>query len=216
MLYPLRQSAIEFEVDGEPVQGVLATPVDGAPPYPGVLICHAHPLFGGNMDSPVTFAICKALAEHNVATLRFNFRPFREGATEAGGSAARDVAGALDTLRAWREVKPRQCGVVGYSAGAAAMARGMNGLKDAKAFALISPPLSSIKGSPLSHDKRPRLFIVGSRDKIVAPAELAALVEEMRPPVEIAQIEGPGHDMRGAEQEVAARVAMFFGQILRN
>ncbi len=215
MLYPLRQSAIEFEVDGEPVQGVLATPVDGAPPYPGVLVCHAHPLFGGNMDSPVTFAICKALAEHNIATLRFNFRPFRDGATEAGGSAARDVAGALKTLRAWHDVRPKQCGVAGYSAGAAAMARGMGGLKDAKALTLIAPPLSAVRGSPLAQDRRPRLFVVGSKDKIVAPGELAALVKEMRQPVEMAVVAGPGHDMKGGEQEAAERAAMFFGQALR-
>lgn len=215
MLYPLRQSAIEFEVDGVPVQGVLATPVDGSPPYPGVLVCHAHPLFGGNMDSPLTFTVCKALAEQNVATLRFNFRPFGEGATEVGGSAPRDIAGALKALRAWHDVRPKQCGVAGYSAGAAAMARGMDGLKNAKALALIAPPLSSVRGSLLAQDKRPRLFIVGSKDKIVAPGELEALVKEMRQPVEMTVVGGSGHDMKGGEQAAAERVALFFGQALR-
>ena len=197
------------------MQGVLATPVDGRPPYPGAVVCHAHPLFGGQMDSPVTSAICQALTEQGVATLRFNFRAFGEGATEAGGSACVDAESALATLRAWREVRPKQCGVVGYSAGAAAIARGLHGLKDAKAFVLIAPPLSSVRSSQLATDKRPKLFLAGSKDKIVEPEQLEALVAMMRQPTRLLKIEGADHTLRGHEQEVAEAAALFLGELLR-
>lgn len=199
---------------GAPLQGVLSTPVDGRPPYPGVAVCHAHPLFGGNMDSPLIVAVCRALAEHGVATLRFNFRPFGEGATEAGGSACEDAAAALATVRAWGEIRPGQCGIAGYSAGAAAVARGLDRLKAAKALALIAPPLSAVRSSGLFRHKRPTLFVVGVRDKIVDHDELSAIVSQMTGPSEIALVEGD-HSIRGQEEQVAAKVAAFLGERLR-
>ena len=209
-----RQTAIEFRSGGEPVQGVLSTPVDGRPPYPGAAVCHAHPLFGGNMDSPLIFAICRALADHGVASLRFNFRPFGEGATEAGGSACEDAAAALKMLRDWHEVRSGQCGLAGYSAGAAAIARGLDRLKAAKALALIAPPLSAVRSSGLARDRRPKLFVVGVRDKIVSHDELSAIVSQMAGPSEIALVEGD-HNLRGQEEQVAAKVAAFLGERLR-
>ena len=107
------------------MDGVLSTPLDARPPFPGAVVCHGHPLFGGSMDSLLTYAICEALAENGVATLRFNFRPFGQGATEEGGTACQDVAAGLNLLRNWHDVRRNRYGMVGYSAGAAAILRGL-------------------------------------------------------------------------------------------
>src|SRR5216684_1162201 len=46
---------------------------DGPPVAAGV-VCHAHPLHGGVMHFKVVFRAAKALRQHGVAALRFNFR----------------------------------------------------------------------------------------------------------------------------------------------
>ncbi len=211
----LRQTAIEFESDGQAVQGVFATPADGRPPYPGAVVCHAHPLFGGNMDSAVTYALCRALASQGVASLRFNFRPFGEGATEPGGTACEDIEAALRTLRSWPEARTGRCGVAGFSAGAAAIARGIEGLKGAKALVLISPPLSAARSLKLGADKRPRLIIAGGADKIAPPADLLEVAAAMARPCAIEVVRGADHTLRGREAETAEAAAQFLGEHLR-
>src|SRR5262245_45826753 len=40
----------------------------------GVVLCHPHPLRGGNTYSNVVSAVAEALWQHDISTLRFNFR----------------------------------------------------------------------------------------------------------------------------------------------
>ncbi len=211
----LRQSAVEFEVDGDKLDGVLSSPLDARPPFPGAVVCHGHPLFGGSMDSLLTYAICEALAEHGIAALRFNFRPFEQGATEEGGTACRDVAAGLDLLRNWPEVRRNRYGLIGYSAGAAAILRGLGGLKRARAFSFISPPLSAVGSTRIGDDKRQRQFVIGADDRIVDPAKLEAAIETMKRPAELQVIPGADHTIRGKERQVAAAVGLFMGMQLR-
>ena len=211
----MRQSAVEFEVDGDKLDGVLSSPLDTRPPFPGAVVCHGHPLFGGSMDSLLTYAICEALAENGIAALRFNFRPFEQGATEEGGTACRDVAAGLDLLRNWPDVRRGRYGLIGYSAGAAAILRGLGGLKRAKAFSLISPPLSAVSSTRIGNDKRQRQFVIGADDRIVDPAKLEAAIGAMKRPPELRIISGADHTIRGKERQVAAAVGVFMGMQLR-
>lgn len=211
----MRQSAVEFEIDGDKLEGVLSTPLNPRPPFPGAVVCHGHPLFGGSMDSLLTYAICEALAENGIAALRFNFRPFGQGATEEGGTACRDVAAGLHLLRNWPEVRRGRCGMIGYSAGAAAILRGLGSLKRAKAFSLVSPPLAAVSSTPIGDDKRQRQFVIGADDRIVDPAKLEAAIEAMKRPPELQVIPGADHTMRRNPRRVAAAVALFSGSKLR-
>ena len=64
----------------------------------GVVICHPHPLYGGDMDSPVVARMAEACADRGLATLRFNFRG-------VGASTGRhdEGRGEQDDLRACLE-----------------------------------------------------------------------------------------------------------------
>src|SRR5688572_2580189 len=55
------------------LQGILARP-EGFGPFPGVVICHPHPLYGGDMENNVVQVITRALVKQGIAALRFNFR----------------------------------------------------------------------------------------------------------------------------------------------
>ena len=125
------------------------------------------------------------------------------------------MAAGLNLLRNWHDVRRNRYGLVGYSAGAAAILRGLGKLKRAKALSFISPPLSALETTGIGRDKRPRQFVIGAADRIVDPAKLGAAVEEMRQPVDLQVISGAGHTIGGYEREVATAVGLFMGIQLR-
>ena len=59
----MRQSAVSFNVKDLSFEGVVAQPDEHNGSMPGVVICHPHPLYGGNMDNHVVLTLGFALAE---------------------------------------------------------------------------------------------------------------------------------------------------------
>src|SRR3989441_7111354 len=85
----------------------------------GVVLCHPHPLHGGNMYSNVVSAVAEALWQHDVSTLRFNFRGtgVSTGSHGGGDTEGADVAAAVGYLLSCQPVSTLV--VLGYSFGAA-------------------------------------------------------------------------------------------------
>ena len=80
------------------LEALLAVPDT---PGAGVVICHPHPLYGGDMDNPVVVRVQEVCAGLGVATLRFNFRGVGgSGGAHAGGIGEQDdTRAALEALR---------------------------------------------------------------------------------------------------------------------
>lgn len=211
---PLNQAAISYEVDGDQIDGVIVQPSPGEAPFPGVVVCHPHPLFGGDMNSPVVLAICSALARQGIASLRFNFRE-RADAGQLSESSARDVEVALQLLDGWELINSARIGVAGYSFGAAAIARACDRLKPARAFALVAPPVAAVRGSALGDDARPLYFVVGGKDRLVSPEDLSDAVAGMRFQPTFETIDGADHMLAGHERAIGERVADFLAGILQ-
>ena len=49
----MRQSAVSFKTEGLNFEGVIAQPDAQGGPWPGVVVCHPHPLHGGSMETHV-------------------------------------------------------------------------------------------------------------------------------------------------------------------
>src|SRR3989442_15606092 len=64
-------------------------------PYAGIVICHPHPLYGGDMDNPVVVRVQEVCAGLGLATLRFNFRGVGgSGGTPGCGAGVQVAASA--------------------------------------------------------------------------------------------------------------------------
>src|SRR3712207_4462886 len=91
--------------DGVELEAVLHLP-DGAPPFAGAAVCHPHPQYGGDMDSNVVIALCRALTDRGMAAMRFNFRGVGRstGAFDNGRGEALDAAAAVAHLSSLEEI----------------------------------------------------------------------------------------------------------------
>jgi alpha/beta superfamily hydrolase len=210
---PLNEVAVSYEVDGDQVNGIIVQPSPGEAPFPGVVVCHPHPLFGGDMNSSVVVAICSELSDRGIASLRFNFRQSGEG-EKLNESSARDVEMGLQLFDGWEMINSVRMGVAGYSFGAAAMARASTNLTTARALAFVSPPVATVKKSSLGDDARPRYFIVGGRDRLVDPEALSEVVSGMKSQATFETLDGADHMLGGYEREIGKRVADFMADIL--
>jgi len=61
----------------------------------------------------------------------------------------------------------------------------------------------------------PCLFISGTKDPFGSPAELERWTATIPAPVEHHWIEGGRHDLKGADDEIAERIASFLGSLTR-
>ena len=219
----MQQTAIDFtSTNGISLEGVLVTPeptADGlGPPFPAVVVCHPNPTLGGNMDNPLVTAICRAAHRESVASLRFNFRGVgaSQGTFSSGPEVQRDVEGALKIIKLLPGVDGERLGLVGYSFGAAVVLGGLKRYNGARSLVLIAPPLSAVRKSNIKKDKRPKLFMVGQRDRVVPSVDLQRELDEVRPPVQFVELPGDNHSLSSSLDLVAERVAEFLLQTLND
>ena len=213
----MRQSAVSFQVKGLTFEGVMAQPEGEQSDLPGVVICHPHPLYGGNMDNNVVLSVSFALAEHGFATLRFNFRGVgnSQGEHTKGESEYHEALGALDLMKAWPAVDGRRIGLAGYSFGSSVILGNANLQKRAKAIALISPPLRALEGTELKASKKATLIVTGDEDKLVQPEQLGRALDSFTSPPTCHIVTGADHYWFGQEDQLAPKVADFFAEKLK-
>ena len=116
------ETPIEVDVrHGTRLEALLALPES---PRAGLVVCHPHPLYGGDMHNPVVVRASEVAQGLGLATLRFNFRGVgaSTGVHDEGKGEQDDVLAALDMLAA-RLPAGRQVGLAGYSFGSWVSAR---------------------------------------------------------------------------------------------
>jgi alpha/beta superfamily hydrolase len=212
----MRQSAVAFKSKGLMLEGVLASPHGVVGSLPGVVVCHPHPLFGGNMDNALVLGLCQSLVREGFVTFRFNFRGVgkSEGEFTKGEKEHEDVKAALGLMRDWPGVNRRKVGLAGYSFGAAMVLTGLSRYKGAGALALVSPPPSAFDGRKLGRDGRPKLLVTGDRDRLAPYDSIADRARVLGGNVQLSLVPGADHSWRGHEAEAGDLAAKFFAGAL--
>ena len=207
----MRQSAVSFITKGLTLEGIIALP-DGEGPFPGVVMCHPHPLMGGNMDNNVVVAVTFGLADAGIASLRFNFRGVgnSQGEHAKGEKEHEEALMAMEFLGALPDVDDDRIGLGGYSFSTRVICNHKQLYKKPKAIALVAPSIEAITGSPLQQDKTPRLIITGDRDRLVAAEGVDEQLAKFNPPAEYHVVPGADHFWVGQERQMAETVVQFF------
>ena len=188
------------------LEGLLHRPQ--AAPHPAVVVCHPHPLFGGDMHNSVVVAVSHALVDAGIAALRFNFRG-------VGGSPGRfgdfvgersDAMAALAYLRQKAGVDATRVGIVGYSFGAAVALVAAD--EEVAALTAISPPDFGHVMRPATI-RCPALLITGELDDVAPPASVRALALTLGPQCQVKVVPGADHFWWDHEEKLAQTVAAF-------
>jgi hypothetical protein len=182
--------------DGHRLSGDLAEAAGDA--AGAVVVCHPHPLFGGNRFNSVVEAMFVAFPSGGFHTLRFDFR-----ADHDGGVAERlDVSAALDHLA------ERYPGAVlhtaGYSFGAA-VSLAVDDDRIASRVA-VAPPLSRMSVDP--PPRQPTLVLVAEHDQFCPPPAVEAIVASW-PDAAIEVIRSADHFLAGQAAAAAATAARW-------
>lgn len=163
------------------------------------MVCHPHPLYGGNRFNPVVEALFRALPRAGLTTIRFEFR-----ANHDDGIGERlDVVAAIDAVAAG----DAPVFVLGYSFGAL-VALATNDERIAGIVA-VAPPLTPQVTAPTA----PTLVLSARHDQF-CPADTATAIVAAWPGAEFDVVESADHFLAGHAAAVAERsVAWLAGRL---
>ncbi len=178
-----------------PLEARLDLP-DGAPR--AVAVCgHPHPLHGGTMHTKALYQTAKALTRVGVAAVRFNFRGVgaSAGTFDAGPGEQDDFRAAL-TFAAHR--------FPGLPLWAAGMSFGSwialsVGADDPRVSLLlaVAPPIDRYDFSALAACTKPKFFVHGEEDELIAARDIRTFYAPLLEPKELVLIEDANHLFEG-------------------
>ena len=206
------QTSLTIDSSDLRLEGVLHLPDVRSSRVPGVVVCHPHPRYGGDMNSSVVTAIVARLSGDGIAALRFNFRGVgaSQGEFAWGSGETDDAEAALDALSLRDEIDSSRIGVAGYSFGAAVALQASMGSGAAQAVAAIACPSAPLRDFSGLEILPPKLFVMGNDDHNFPADQFRFLTRRFSDPRQTELIEGADHFFRGYEDRVGEIVAEFF------
>ena len=203
---------IEFTPRGEgklTLEGELAGRAGHRPA--GVVLCHPHPQFGGDLQYPLVEELAASLAEAGLVTLRFNFRGVggSRGRYGGGEGEVQDTLGAVDFLRAQQDFPVGEIFIVGYSFGSwvGLRAAAREGLKKSAGVCI---PVALFSFDFLKDSQTSLLLVHGTRDQFTPLETVRELALGLASPARVEVLTGGDHFLAGREKEVCKIVINFF------
>ncbi len=196
----------EFIMDGPAggLQARLACPRQARQPKMAALLCHPHPLYGGNLDNKVVYMLASTLARLGIVVLRFNFRGVgkSEGQYAEGEGETRDAEAAAQWLRATQA--PGRLWLAGFSFGAYVALRAAKTIQ-ADRLTLVAPPVQrfSFQQTP---GNIPCQVIQGEADEVVDPQAVHAWVENLNPRPDYYRLPEATHFFHGRLTELRDKI----------
>ena len=173
------------------------------------VLCHPHPLYGGNMYNNVVQTARQAFAGLGWSTLRFNFR----GTGASGGHPAQGLKDAEDLISISEYLNahsPGRIDFAAYSYGAWATMEAIRMGLSPDSIILISPPLDFISFEGLKLPDVPRLVTIGNQDDFCSVESLGKwLSSQPGAPVTLEIFPGVDHFYWGAERDLSAKIEAF-------
>jgi hypothetical protein len=202
---------IMFPADGLTLEGLSYLPEQGTQ-VPGLIICHPHPLRGGDMHNNVVMGLANAFVEAGYAVLCFNFRGVGKSTGSHGEGIAEqeDAKGALTWMAAQAGVDAERLLLAGYSFGARVALSVTATDPRVKGIIAVAPPMSRSDWPSLEAHQGPKLFFCGDADAVCPAEALTALVGRLPEPKGLFILPGGDHFFLGKEAALGQRAVTWF------
>jgi len=166
------------------------------------VLCHPHPLYGGNMHDGVLDCLAGALLGAGVTCLRFNFRGVgaSTGSYAGGDGEIDDLLAAIDWVNA--SERPGALWLGGYSFGAHVVWESLASGAAPERVLLVAPPVGRIPFTNRQPGCRVDVF-AGDRDEFVDQAVLAGWEG-----VDTHLIAGADHFFMGCHDDLRRRIEL--------
>jgi hypothetical protein len=211
----MSEERITFNCGDLKLEGIIAIP-EGKSPFPAVVLCHPHPLYGGDMYDSVISTIAQALLNKGIAAFRFNFRGVGESQGNYGGGKNEqdDTVAAIDYITKRNDIVSDKIGLTGYSFGGGVAFN--VALKDDKvnALALVSPVIPDSGWKRLSTYSKPKLLVLGNNDEYFPLVKYEPKIKNALKTHEYAIFPATDHFWTTNKVIMAERLAEFFAAIL--
>lgn len=173
------------------------------------------PGYGGSAEQGILRALARELQRFDIASRAITFRT-------RGERPSREYAAELDDLRAARDALRAEHEKI------ALVGRSFGGRMCAFLAAVEPPDALAILGHPISPPERPRprdeaalqgvrcptLVVQGEHDEL-GPLAVLQRIASTNPLIDIAVIEGAGHEFGTREKEAVIQVARWLDTVLR-
>ena len=169
---------------------------DGTPR--AVAVCgHPHPLHGGTMHTKALYQTAKALTRVGVAALRFNFRGVgaSAGTFDAGPGEQDDFRAALTFAEGRFPGLPLWAAGMSFGSWIALSV----GADDPRVSLLlgVAPPVNRYDFSALAASTKPKFFVHGEDDELIAAKDIRRFYAPLLEPKELVLIEDANHLFEG-------------------
>jgi alpha/beta superfamily hydrolase len=181
---------------------------------PSVLILHAHPGHGGNMNNPLSLKLHKFFSDLGFSSLRFNFRGVGKSDGEHDGSEGElaDSAIALDWLQN-KNQESNEYWVCGISFGAWVGMQLLMRRPEIPKFILISPPVGKYDFNFLAPCPASGLVISAEKDTLIDNESIDDVVKKLnkQKSIEVKHeaIKSTDHFFSNNEQKVIDKVKKY-------
>lgn len=205
-----REEHVFFSSGPLELEGVVSIPT-GDSTRPGVIVCHPHPLYGGDMYNNVVTGVAAALADGGCVVLRFNFRGVSqsEGRYAEGVGEVDDAIAAARYLSEQKYVSQGKLASVGYSFGAWIGLKAASKYPNIRAAVAISPPLSVYDFSIVAELEIPILVVSGGDDHLCPAEALDSMYDNIKSPKERSIFKGVDHFFQDSELKLGECVRKF-------
>ena len=190
----MKEERVFIPSNGVQLEGLLSSQ-EASSFRGGVILCHPHPQYGGDMDNPVITTCAEVASQEGLSTLRFNFRGVGEsqGSYGEGIAEKEDVRAVADYLHSRLKGDDLPLILVGYSFGAWV---GFPIAADDERFVgmvAVAPPLGIYDFGFLKGCKKKKLFIAGDKDLFCPLALLEKWYQQLDEPKSLAVIPNADH-----------------------
>jgi uncharacterized protein len=172
------------------------------------VVCHPHPLYGGNLDNKVVWTLARAFQQLGAPTIRFNFRGV--GASAGSHDEGRgETADARAVIAFGRERWPQaQLWLAGFSFGGVVALR-VAGEAQPTRLVLVAPGINKSDVTDAAAPACPWLIVQGDADDVVPPELVIEWARRLQPAPELSVLPGAGHFFHGRINQLRDTVLGF-------